>query len=497
MIVRKLQLWSVADPGGDCPPAVVRHSAKSPPVPQTLQLRNFPLSTEQATSAQAAKHFLTRDPITPLLFRMAAPTIAVMLIQGVVSTAEVYFVGRLGSEAIAGVALCFPVLMLMMALSAAGFGSGISSAVARAIGGGRTAHAQALVFDSLVLSLVIGIFFTIVMHFAGPVLYRMMGGEGATLENAVLYSSVFFNGAILLWIFNGLTSIFRGCGSMSYPAIVGACGGAVTIVASPTLIFGWGPFPAMGIVGAGLAVVSFYAIGIVVLLLRLFSSKSPLKPDIAQWKFDGAGTLDILKVALPSSINSVISSGNAMIMTGLVGPFGSIALAGFGLATRLEYILMPIIFGLGTAVITIVGANIGAGQVDRAKEATWRGSVFASAFTGILGIILTLFPGLWLHIFSSDPAVIEIGAHYFHRVGPIYVCFGAGMICYAAAQGMGRASLPMWIAIARLILVAPAGIWAGKHWGVEGVFLAMACGYVMFGAGLSASLYRLFKTWDA
>ena len=424
---------------------------------------------------------------------MSIPTIAVMLIQGVVSTAEVYFVGRLGSEAIAGVALCYPVLMLMMSMSAAGLGSGVSSAIARAIGGGRQREAESLVFDGLFISLAVGIVFSIAMHFGGRWLYTQMGGSGATLGNAIIYSSVFFNSAILVWVFNTLTSAFRGCGSVKFPAVVGAAGGLIVIVASPSLIFGLGPFPALGIVGASLAVVIFYVIGIVVLAWKLFSPSSPLRPHWENWEFNGPRMWEILRVGLPSSVNTIITSGNAIMMTGLVGPFGSAALAGFGLSVRLEYIIAPIIFGFGTAVITIVGASAGAGNYARAREVTRTGALIAASFTGATGIVLAFFPDLWLRLFTQDPAVLAVGEAYFHRVGPIYVSFGLGMICYAAAQGLGRAAIPMWIALFRLLFIAPVGIVAGRIWGVNGVFAVMAGGYAFFGIALSTIMAWLFK----
>jgi Na+-driven multidrug efflux pump len=202
----------------------------------------------------------------------------------------------------------------------------------------------------------------------------------------------------------------------------------------------------------------------------------------------------ILRVGLPSSVNTIISSGNAILMTGLVGPFGSSALAGFGLGTRLEYILMPIIFGFGTAVITIVGAGIGAGNIERAKEATRNGGMIAAAFTGAVGLVMTLFPDLWLRLFTQDASVVAVGEAYLHRVGPVYVCFGAGMICYAASQGLGRAAIPLWVSLIRLVIVAPLGIWAGRTWGVNGVFAVMAGGYAFFGITLSAIMAWLFRT---
>ena len=447
-------------------------------------------------TAPAAKptHFLLQGPVTPLLIRMSIPTIAVMLIQGLVSTAEVYFVGRLGSEAIAGVALCYPVLMLMMSMSAAGLGSGVSSAIARAIGGGRQREAEALVFDGLFISVGVGIVFSVVMHFGGPWLYSRMGGSDATLRNAIRYSSVFFNSAILVWVFNTLTSAFRGVGAVKFPAAVGAAGGAIIIIASPSMIFGLGPFPAMGIVGASLAIVCFYVIGIIVMAWKLFSPSSPLRPHWSAWEFNGPRMWEILRVGLPSSVNTIITSGNAIMMTGLVGPFGSAALAGFGLSTRLEYIMAPIIFGFGTSVITIVGASVGAGNFIRAREATQTGALIAAVFTGTIGLTLAFFPDLWLRLFTQDPSVLAIGEAYFHRVGPVYVCFGLGMICYAAAQGLGRAVIPMWIALFRLLFIAPVGIWAGRIWGVNGVFAVMASGYAFFGLSLSAIMAWLFRT---
>ena len=417
-----------------------------------------------------------------------------MLIQGVVSAAETYFVARLGSEAIAGVSLCFPVLMLMMSMAAAGLGSGVSSAIARAIGGGRQREAEALVFDGLFISVGVGIVFSVVMHFTGRWLYAQMGGSGATLENAVQYSSVFFNGAILVWLFNGLTAAFRGVGSVKFPAAVGAVGGLIIIVASPSMIFGWGPFPALGIVGAGLAVVGFYVIGIVVMAWKLFSASSPLKPHWSVWEFNGARMWEVLRVGLPSSVNTVITSANAILMTGLVGPFGSAALAGFGLSIRLEYIMAPIIFGFATAVITIVGASVGANNFSRARDVTRSGAMIAATFTGSIGLLLAFFPGLWLRMFTAEPAVLAIGEAYLHRVGPIYVCFGLGMICYAACQGLGRASIPMWVALFRLLFIAPLGILAGRIWGVNGVFAVMAGGYAFFGVSLTLILTWVFRT---
>jgi Na+-driven multidrug efflux pump len=133
-------------------------------------------------------------------------------------------------------------------------------------------------------------------------------------------------------------------------------------------------------------------------------------------------------------------------------------------------------------------------MIERAREVTLKGALIAAAFTGSIGILLTLFPDLWLRLFSQDSAVLVVGEQYFHRVGPIYVCFGLGMICYSAAQGLGRATLPLYIALTRLLIVAPTAIWAGHHWGLGGVFLAMGGGYAFFGISLSTAMFWLYRS---
>jgi len=171
-----------------------------------------------APSAASSRHdprtqFLLSAPIAATLVRLAAPNMLVMLAQASVGLIETYFVGRLGTDALAGVALVFPLVMLMQMMSAGAMGGGISAAVARALGGGRRADADALALHALAIALILGLAFMLAMFVAGRWIYAAMGGSGATLSAALAYSNVVFSGAILVWVFNSLANVVRGTGA--------------------------------------------------------------------------------------------------------------------------------------------------------------------------------------------------------------------------------------------------------------------------------------------
>ncbi len=432
------------------------------------------------------------------IWKLSAPTVAVMLIQGLVNTAEVYFVGRLGASAIAGASLCFPMMMLMSAMSGAGLGGGVSSSIARSIGARNPERSRLLAIHSIVLGLLFGLFFTVVMEIFGHALFRTMGGSDEALRQALAYSNAFFRGVIVVWLFNTLTSIFRGLGQPEFPAMVGVVGAVVIIIASPSLIFGIGPIPALGIGGAGIAVIVYVSGASVILLARLFSSKSPLQLSLKGFHFEKELFWEILRVGLPSALNTVVGSMGFMVMTGLVGRFGTTGLAAFGLGSRFEFVLIPVVFGLGTAVVTLVGAAMGAQNLARAKSVTRISTIIGAVLWGVAGVILVLFPRLWLGIFTTDPQVLQVGTQYLRTVAPFYPLVGVGMILYFACQGLGQATLPLILSIGRFAIALLLG-WAVVHFGggIGSVFAAVAVGLVIYSFSLMATIYVTFRKLEA
>jgi putative MATE family efflux protein len=443
-------------------------------------------------SMAARTRLLLEGPVGPTLLRLAAPNVLVMLLQAAVSTLDAVFVGWLGAEALAGVSLVFPIVMLMQTMSAGGMGGGVASAVARALGAGRRGDADALVAHALLIALGMGALFTTAALALGPWAYRAMGGSGPTLAAALAYSHVIFGGAVAYWLYNTLGAVVRGTGNMALPAAVMVGNGAVYLALAPALIVGWGPMPRLGIAGAAVASVIAFALGALVLGAYLASGRSlvtlrhrHLRP---RWRL----FREILRVGAPGSLNTVFTNLTIVLVTALVGPFGAPALAGYGMGARLEYLQIPLVFGLGAALVTMVGTNIGAGQVARAERVAWVGAGLAAGVTGAVGLFGALFPHAWLGLFSADPAVLAAGSTYLRIVGPLYGFFGLGLALYFASQGAGRLGWPLAAGFARLVIAAGGG-WLAVHWlggGLAQIFVAMAVALLVFG-GANALAVRL------
>ena len=412
-----------------------------------------------------------------------------MLAQAGVGLIETYFVGKLGTDALAGMALVFPVVMLMQMTSAGAMGGGIASAIARALGAGRRADANTLVWHAVVIAAVFALVFTTAVVGGGRWLYTRMGGSGGALEAALIYSNWVFAGAALVWLFNTLSAIIRGTGNMAVPAYVTVAGAVVLVPLSPLLIFGWGPVPALGIAGGAIALLVYYAVGSAVLVGYLRSPRSLLRPSLAQWRFRRVLFSDILKVGLVGSVSTVATNLTIGVTTALVGGFGTAAIAGYGTASRLEYLLVPLVFGLGAPLVAMVGTCIGAGQRERALHATWIGAAIACAMTEAIGLWAAVFPYQWLSLFNSDPAMIEVGSLYLRAVGPVYGFFGVGLVLYFASQGAGRLRWPVTANLVRLVVPALGG-WLAWRWssGLTGIFVAQGVALVLYGLVSAAAI---------
>jgi putative MATE family efflux protein len=437
----------------------------------------------------ARTRLLLEAPIVPTLLRLAAPNVAVMVVQAAVSTLDAYFVGWLGREALAGVSLVFPLVMLMQTMSAGGMGGGVASAVARALGAGRRADANALVLHALVIAAVMAALFTTGALAMGPAVYRAMGGSGATLDAALAYSHVVFGGATVYWLLNTLGAIIRGTGVMVLPATITTVSGLGYLLLAPALILGWGPFPRLGVAGAAAASVTSFGLGALCLLAYLLSGRALVRVSLRtrlRWDL----FREILRVGAPGSVNTILTNLTVVVLTSLVGPFGAPALAGYGMGARLEYLQIPLVFGFGSALVAMVGTNVGAGRLARAERVAWVGAGMAAGVTGSIGLLAALFPRGWIGLFSTDPDVLATGITYLRIVGPAYGFFGLGLALYFASQGAGRLGWPLLAGFIRLLLAAIGG-WVAIHWldgGLPGLFWAIALALVVFGGALALAI---------
>ncbi len=311
-----------------------------------------------------------------------------------------------------------------------------------------------------------------------------------TLDAALAYSDVVFAGIVLLWLMNGLASVVRGTGNMLVPALV-ICGGVVLLVPlSPCLIFGLGPFPRMGIAGGGAALVLYYAAGTAVLGWYAGSGRNLARLRWARPRW----TLfrDILRVGAVAAISSVQTNVTIALTTALVAASaGADAVAGYGVGARLEYLLIPLVFGLGAPLVALVGTSIGAGQQARALRIAWTGGAIAFLLTEAIGLAAAAWPEAWLGLFGSDPGMLAAGSAYLRAVGPTYGFFGLGMALYFASQGAGRLLWPLLAGLLRM-LIAVGGGWAAlRLTGSLGwMFVAVGAGLVAYGVVVAAAIAR-------
>ncbi|MET0362721.1 MAG: MATE family efflux transporter [Sphingobium sp.] len=395
-------------------------------------------------------------PVVPLLIRLALPNVLIMLAQASTGLIETWWVSRLGTDALAGMALVFPAVMLMTTISAGALGGSISSAVARALGAGRRDDADALVIHAVAVNLFFGLAFSMIFLLLGRPIYRILGGVGGELQAALIYSTVVFIGNSFVWLMNGLASVIRGTGNMAYPAIVTCVGVLFLIPVSPLLIFGLGPIPGFGIAGGGLALIAYYVAGTVAMAWYIGAGCTPVRFRWARLRWSLLS--GILRVGGLSAINSILTNVVIAGTTALVASVAGVAaVAGFGTGVRLEYLLIPLIFGIGAPMVAMVGTNIGAGQSGRARHIALTGAALAFIVTEAIGLAAAFFPMAWMLLFTRDPAAIAVGSAYLRTVGPFYGFFGLGLSLYFASQGAGRLLWPIVAGFVRLTIAIGGG----------------------------------------
>jgi Na+-driven multidrug efflux pump len=206
-----------------------------------------------------------------------------------------------------------------------------------------------------------------------------------------------------------------------------------------------------------------------------------LKPSLIPPRLAWAPMREILRVGATSSIVSLSTNVSIAVATGLAGMVGPAAVAGYGTGARLEYLLVPLVFGLGAPVAAMVGTCIGAGRNDRALRVAWIGAAIAFSLTEAIGLMAAFFPVAWLSLFGSDPQMIETGSHYLRIVGPAYGFFGGGLALYFASQGAGRVGWAVLVAILRVIIAAGGGWLAVTTFGSKGLFVVIAAALVIYG----------------
>ena len=436
------------------------------------------------------KEDLLSGPVLPLLLRMSAPNTVAFLISAIVVLTEVLFISKLGTEALAAVALAFPIIMFTQQMAFGALGGAVTSSIARSLGAGNLERAERLLWHSLFVAICGSLFFLFFFIIGGESLLKILGGEGSLLNESFSYSIIFLSGGITIWLSGVLTAALRGMGNMIYPAIITILASLIQVVLAGGLILGWFGLPKMGIAGAAISVIANGIFMSTILLLKFSNPSTPVRLKLSRLSFEKELFQDIFNVALPASLSPVFTVATVLILTGLVAQFGTAALAGYGIGSRVEFLMIPLIFGIGSAMTTMVGTNVGAKNIDRAEKIGFIGGISAGLLSGIIGVILALTPEYWIHFFTNDEAAYLVTKQYIQIVGICYGFQGLGLSLYFASQGANAMRWAILATIARCLIAAIGG-WISVYYfsaGITGIFYSAAAAVIIYGFMLIISL---------
>jgi len=434
-------------------------------------------------------------PIVPTILALAAPNVLNVAMQSLVSISDSWFVSQLGIVELAALALVFPTQMALGQMSAGAMGGGVSSSVARALGSGNRRAAEAAAAHALVIALAMATLFAVVFVGFGRTIYGALGGSGRALDGAEAFASILFLGCYAHWIANSLASVLRGTGDMKTPGYALVATAALQIVLTGALTLGWFGLPQLGIRGPALAAVIAFALAAIWMASRLVGPNAAVRLRWPEGGFRWASFRDILKVGLIACVVVILTNGTVLLVTGLVGREGDAAIAGYGIGSRLEYMLVPISFGIGATLTALVGTNIGARQYARAQRVAWTGALMAGAIAAAIGAVVAIWPDLWLGLFTADPGALASGRTYLHIVGPVYGFFGLAMALYFASQGTGEMVWPVMANLSRIAIVLCGSLLALDvlGWGMRGLYGFVALGIVSFSLVIAYSTTR--RAW--
>jgi len=406
--------------------------------------------------------------ISKLLFRFSMPAILAMVVMASYNIVDTFFVGRLGSEAIAALSVSFPIQMLLGAV-AIGTGVGAASLISRSLGAGKEEDAAIAVGQVFLLALALGLGAMIFGYFQLRPTLKLFGATPEILELTMDYMSVIVNGAVLLFLILMLNHVVRSEGNAILPMKVMIISALTNIILDPIFIF----VLDMGVRGAAVATVLAKVIGVSILLRYYLSGKSNLAVRLRHLRPDWRIIYDIYRVGLPSLIIHMSANISIIIVNRILGGFGYIPIAVMGLVVRFQMFgFMPVI-GVAQGLLPIIGFNFGAGKYDRIREALLKAAGAATVFVTVTGLAFFIFPGFFLSIFSSDEQLLSSGVPAVRIMVLMYPLLGAQTISIVFFQAVGKGMSSLVLSLLRqFLLYIPFIIVMPYYFGLTGIWMA-------------------------
>jgi putative MATE family efflux protein len=440
------------------------------------------------------KNPLLDGPILRTLLWLAAPNVVALTAGTCVAIAETSYIGRLGVEPLAAMALVFPFVILMMTMSGGAMGGGVASSIARALGADDTDRAGALAVHALMIGASFGLVFMTSMLIFGPRLLAMLGGQGRVLSEAIGYSQIFFGGAVIPWVMNTLAALLRGTGNMKLPSAVILNSALFQIILGGVLGLGLGPIPQFGMRGVAAGTLIAFSSGALIMAWYLLSGRSRVKLSFRGFRFQRAMFYDILQVGAIACFSPLQVVLTVTIFTHLLATLGTEVLAGYGIGARLEFMLTSLAFAVGIASVPMIGMAIGAGRVARARRIAWTAGVVSFAAVGCVGGFFAVFPDIWVNIFTDNAAVRAASRQYLSTAAPLLGFIGLSISLYFSSQGAAKVLGPVLAQTARLIFIIAGGWWLSSRGATAAQFFWLAAASMILLGVLATAAVR-FTNW--
>jgi putative MATE family efflux protein len=385
---------------------------------------------------------------------------------------DAFFVARVGIEAVATVGLTESVLTLVYSV-AIGLSSAATAMVSRRIGEGNREAAAEAGAQTILLALALSALIALPGFFFAKDILRILANDAAVAESGYRFSQLLFTAnlpILLLWMLNG---IFRGAGDAATAMRALWIANAVNIVLDPIFIFGWGPVPEMGLLGAGIATTIGRSAGVAYQLYQLFKGSKIIRLRRRHFRPQGAVIARLLGIGAGGAGQYLISSASWIVLIGILGRLGPAIVAGYTIAIRIIIFSILPAWGMANAAATLVGQNLGAGHPERAEKSVWRSAQFTVAFLAVVSVAYLIGAPWLVRLFTSEPEVVQAGALAMRIIACGYVFFGFGMIVTQAINGAGDTRTPTLLNfVCFWLLEIPLAWLLALHfnWGQTGVY---------------------------
>jgi len=440
-----------------------------------------PMEILPSPSEKKAPSFIVEGSILKAVLKLAWPMWIAVVLQDAYNLVDLFWVGKLGKEPVAAVALC-GILMGMVFTVAIGLATGVVALVARFMGAGRPERAWAATWQALYMGIGAGLLTTVIgLPLARPAL-AILGARGDILALGASYLQVMAVGAGTIFVVFSMNSAFRGAGDTVTPMIAMGIGTIVNLILDPFLIFGWWIFPALEVAGSALATVCAQTTSLLFLIGMLALRDKVLRLRLREARPDPTLMWRIARVGIFGSMQMWVRNVSSLFVISIVTPFGPSVLAAFGICVRLLMVFLLPGFGVGNAAATLVGQNLGAGKPERGARSGWTGSGVYAAFSLVFGGVFFLLAPDIVAVFNDSPAVVMHGSLFLRILSVSFPFTALGVVLGRAMAGAGDTLAPMRItALALLLVQVPAAFGLSRFFGPLGIWLSFSMANVVNG----------------